>query len=167
MILRSRPLKIAALGIALAGVAAAIFWWRFAGPLGSRATGLLRQYDTVTLQRGQQIYQAQCAVCHGASLEGQANWRERGTDGRLPAPPHDESGHTWHHPDDVLIRITKEGTEKAIGLPDYASNMPPFGDSLSDADIVAVLSWIKSRWPSDLQARHDAINRQSNRQSQR
>ncbi|UCU97170.1 cytochrome c [Hydrogenophaga taeniospiralis] len=119
------------------------------------------------LKRGQQIYQMRCASCHGANLEGQANWRERGPDGRLPAPPHDESGHTWHHPDDVLIRLTKEGVAKAAGLTDYVSNMPPFGDSLSDADIVAVLSWIKSRWSQNIRAHHDDINRQANQSSQR
>ena len=119
------------------------------------------------LQRGAQVYQAQCASCHGANLEGQANWRERGADGRLPAPPHDESGHTWHHPDDVLIGITKDGVAKAVGIPDYATHMPAFGDALSDADIVAVLSWIKSQWSSDVQAHHNEINRQSRQSPQR
>lgn len=119
------------------------------------------------LKRGEQIYQARCASCHGAKLEGQANWRERGIDGRLPAPPHDQNGHTWHHPDDVLIRLTKEGVARAAGLTDYASNMPAFGDSLSDADIVAVLSWIKSRWSPEIQTHHDEINRQASKQYQR
>lgn len=167
MILRSRSLRVAAAGLALAGVAAAFFWWRFADPFGSNPAGLFRLDDAALLQRGAQIYQAQCASCHGANLEGQANWRERGADGRLPAPPHDETGHTWHHPDDVLIRLTKEGVAKAAGLADYASNMPAFGDTLSDADIVAVLSWIKSRWPSDTQAHHNGINRQASQTSSR
>ena len=167
MNLRSHPLRVAAAGIALAGMAAAFFSWRFADPFGSRPPGVLRLDDAAMLQRGAQIYLAQCASCHGANLEGQANWRERSADGRLPAPPHDESGHTWHHPDDVLIRLTKEGVAKAAGLTDYASNMPAFGDALSDADTVAVLSSIKSRWPSDIQAKHNAINRQASQPSQR
>ena len=119
------------------------------------------------LKQGALIYQTRCASCHGVHLEGQANWRERGADGRMPAPPHDSSGHTWHHPDDVLIRITKEGVAKAVGLPDYATNMPAFGDSLSDADIVAVLSWIKSQWTPETQRHHDDINRQAQQQSPR
>ncbi|MBE0589178.1 MAG: cytochrome C [Betaproteobacteria bacterium HGW-Betaproteobacteria-9] len=148
-------------------MAAAFVGWRFVDPFGSNPTGVLRPDDAALVQRGAQIYQAQCASCHGANLEGQANWRERGADGRLPAPPHDETGHTWHHPDEVLIRLTQEGVAKAAGLPDYASNMPAFGDSLSDADTVAVLSWIKSRWPSDIQAHHNEINRQANQASLR
>ncbi|MBU4184472.1 MAG: cytochrome c [Hydrogenophaga sp.] len=119
------------------------------------------------LKQGALIYQARCASCHGVKLEGQANWRERGTDGRLPAPPHDESGHTWHHPDDVLIQITKVGVAKAVDMPDYATNMPAFGDSLSDADIVAVLSWIKSQWSQETRRHHDDINRQAVLRSQR
>lgn len=148
-------------------MAVAFFWWRFADPFGSKPPGVFRLDDAAMLQRGEQIYRARCASCHGANLEGQANWRERGADGRLPAPPHDESGHTWHHPDEVLIRLTKEGVAKAAGLTDYASNMPAFGDALSDADTVAVLSWIKSRWPSAIQAHHNAINRQASQTSQR
>lgn len=167
MILRSPSLRWAAAGLALAGMAAAFFWWQFADPFGSTSPGVLHIDDAVMLKRGEQLYQARCASCHGANLEGQANWRERGPDGRLPAPPHDESGHTWHHPDDVLIGITKDGVAKAAGLTDYATNMPAFGDSLNDADIVAVLSWIKSRWSPETRSHHDDINRQASQRSQR
>jgi len=59
----------------------------------------------VALGRG--VYAAQCARCHGANLEGQPNWQERQANGMMPAPPHDPSGHTWHHPDAALFGITK------------------------------------------------------------
>jgi mono/diheme cytochrome c family protein len=65
--------------------------------------------------------------------------------GRLPAPPHDASGHTWHHPDGVLFRIVKQGIEAVGG--GYESDMPGFGDILSDAEIAAALAYIKSTWP--------------------
>lgn len=58
---------------------------------------------------GSTVYVQQCAACHGANLEGQPNWRKRKPDGRLPAPPHDATGHTWEHSDEVLFRVTKEG----------------------------------------------------------
>ncbi|MDO9253753.1 MAG: c-type cytochrome [Hydrogenophaga sp.] len=134
--------------------------------LAAPPTALLRTDDAQMLEQGRKVYVAQCASCHGINREGQANWRERGADGRLPAPPHDETGHTWHHPDELLFRITKEGVAQAAGLQDYESNMPTYGATLSDADIVAVLSWIKSQWPADIQATHDGINRQA-RESQR
>jgi len=113
------------------------------------------------LAQGQRVYVAHCAACHGAQLEGQPNWRERGPDGRLPAPPHDASGHTWHHPDEVLIRITREGVAQVAQLKDYVSAMPVYEGVLSDDDIVAVLSWIKSQWPAEIRAKHDQINQQA------
>ena len=55
--------------------------------------------DAQVLATGKAVYERHCAACHGANLEGQPNWRSRDPSGRLPAPPHDASGHTWHHPD--------------------------------------------------------------------
>jgi mono/diheme cytochrome c family protein len=163
----SRPVRWAAAFLALGGMVAVLVWWWLPGQRHDVAAGRLRPDDAQVVQRGAQVYLARCASCHGATLEGQPNWRERGADGRLPAPPHDESGHTWHHADDVLIALTKEGVARAAGLPGYATNMPAFVDSLSDADIVAVLSWIKSRWSPETRAQHDAINQQAAKRSQR
>ncbi|WP_353937965.1 cytochrome c [uncultured Sulfitobacter sp.] len=61
---------------------------------------------------GQQLYADNCASCHGASLEGQPDWRRRLDTGRMPAPPHDDSGHTWHHSDRMLFQITKAPRQK-------------------------------------------------------
>lgn len=118
----------------------------------------LQPSDPEVLRLGQKVYVAHCAACHGSRLEGQPNWRDRDASGRLPAPPHDASGHTWHHPDEQLFALTKHGIAKAANLKDYPSNMPAFEGVLSDAEIVAVLSWIKAQWPADVQARHDRIN---------
>ncbi len=98
------------------------------------------------LARGQQLYLDNCASCHGAKLEGQPDWRRRLASGRMPAPPHDASGHTWHHPDRVLFEITKHGASAIVGG-DYASDMPGFADVLSNAEITLVLDYIKSTWP--------------------
>lgn len=114
--------------------------------------------DTVLVADGARIYREACASCHGADLEGQAAWQQRRADGRLPAPPHDPSGHTWHHPDAALFALTKYGPAAVINDPTYPTDMPGFADSLSDRDILAVLSYIKSTWPADIRARHDAIN---------
>jgi mono/diheme cytochrome c family protein len=96
--------------------------------------------------RGRAIYDAHCARCHGKNLEGQPDWQTRLPSGRLPAPPHDARGHTWHHPDKVLIGITKHGLKPYAGE-DYESDMPAFADTLSDEDIAAVIGFIKSKWP--------------------
>ncbi|MGV6889604.1 c-type cytochrome [Rhodophyticola sp. SM2404] len=107
---------------------------------------------------GSRIYDENCASCHGANLEGQPDWRARDADGRLPAPPHDESGHTWHHDSEALFALTKYGIAAVINNPDYPSNMPAYEGILSDDDIIAVLSYIKSTWPDDIRAIHDEID---------
>ena len=141
--------------VTLALVGAALWAWYDSnrGP----AEIHLRPDDMRTVARGEVIYQEQCAVCHGTNLEGQPDWRERLPSGRLPAPPHDRTGHTWHHPDAQLFDITKRGPAAVVGG-GYESDMPGFADILSDDDIIAVLSYIKSTWPDEVRRRHDLIN---------
>lgn len=99
---------------------------------------------------GQEVYEEHCAVCHGASLEGQPDWRIRRADGRLPAPPHDASGHTWHHSDDELFAMIHDGIVPPLAPQGYQSDMPAFGDILSDDEIRAVLAYIQSKWPPEV-----------------
>ena len=92
---------------------------------------------------GQEVYAQNCASCHGANLEGQPDWKRRLENGRMPAPPHDESGHTWHHSDRLLIDIISNPTEYGL------SGMPGFGGILAESEIRAVLDYLKSTWGSD------------------
>jgi len=127
------------------------------GAWDERADLTLRPEHAEIVALGSRLYADHCASCHGANLEGEANWRTRLANGRMPAPPHDETGHTWHHPDADLFRITKYGTEELVGG-DYESDMAGYADALSDAQIIAVLSYIKSTWPEEIRAQHDQIN---------
>jgi mono/diheme cytochrome c family protein len=104
--------------------------------------------DPAQVALGQKLYAQHCAACHGAKLEGQPDWRRRLPNGRMPAPPHDESGHTWHHPDAVLFGLTKDGLVPPYAPRDYQSDMPAFGGTLSDEEIRAVLAYIKGHWKS-------------------
>jgi mono/diheme cytochrome c family protein len=99
-----------------------------------------------TLANGRAVYREHCASCHGANLEGQPDWQTPLPSGRLPAPPHDASGHTWHHSDRVLFEITKYGTAAVVGR-GYESDMPGFSPALADNHIREVLAFIKSTWP--------------------
>ena len=117
----------------------------------------LRANDPVLVEQGRSLYATHCASCHGENLEGQANWRTRGSDGKLPAPPHDETGHTWHHRDELLIALTLEGPKVVAGV-DYQTDMPAYAGVLSEAQVVAVLSYIKSRWPASVRDRHDRLH---------
>lgn len=134
--------------------------WAWASTGTDGVVTRLKANDLKVVQAGEMIYQKHCAACHGAQLEGQPNWRVRGTDGRLPAPPHDATGHTWHHADDLLFEITKYGAAVVIDDPGYQTNMPSYAGILSDTDIVAVLSFIKNTWPEEERQWQDEVNRQ-------
>lgn len=114
--------------------------------------------DQALVAEGKVVYLERCASCHGRELEGQPGWRQRLPDGGFPAPPHDEAGHTWHHPDTVLFAYTKLGGAAAAPA-DFKSNMPAFADILSDREIWTALAFVKSRWPEEILARQDRLNR--------
>lgn len=156
--MRLRSLALLALGI-LAAAGGTAYFLVFSGgqPASPHA---LQPDDPQVLEVGGRLYTQNCAACHGAKGEGQPNWRERSSDGLLPAPPHDASGHTWHHPDEQLFAITKQGLAKLIDQPDYRTAMPIYEGILSDDEIVAVLSWIKAQWPVEVRKHHDDINAQ-------
>ena len=118
----------------------------------------LQAEDLAVVLAGEKIYQTQCAACHGDQMQGQPDWRSRDESGMLPAPPHDKSGHTWHHADDLLFEITKYGPGVVIGDSSYQSKMPAYKEVLTDQDIVAVLSYIKHSWPDEERSWQNEVN---------
>ncbi|MBU3987775.1 MAG: c-type cytochrome, partial [Gammaproteobacteria bacterium] len=108
--------------------------------------------DALAVMEGEAIYRAECATCHGNKLEGQPEWRTPRPDGKLPAPPHDATGHTWHHPMELLLAITKLGMVPPHAPQGYVSDMPALGGKLSDRQIQRVLLYIESQWPPDIRA---------------
>jgi len=138
-----KKLIFGVVGVVIIG-AAAIFYstMRPSGP------AFIDPADQTLVMQGKVIYANNCAACHGASLQGQPNWRERMPSGKLPAPPHDKMGHTWHHPDSMLVDMVKNGLVPGKTAPaGYVSDMPAYRDILSDQEIIAVLAYIKSSWP--------------------
>lgn len=137
------------------GILAASFAFLVGAIIFARLSGersLADPENTSQVARGKPVYDRHCAACHGARLEGQPNWQDKLPSGRMPAPPHDALGHTWHHPDSVLFGITKHGLVPGkYAPPSYQSDMPAFGGQLSDEEIWAVLAYIKSSWPKDIQ----------------
>ena len=156
--MRSRILLGALSAAVVIIVASAIFL--LAPPDVDEGVVRLKPGDLKLVRLGADIYAQNCAACHGDGLKGERDWMDANPDGSLKAPPHDETGHTWHHQDDLLFRITKLGTAKAVGLENFNSNMPAFEGVLTDTEIIAVLSWIKAQWPQEIRERHDLINAQ-------
>jgi mono/diheme cytochrome c family protein len=152
---RSIVVVILVVGAVLVGV------WRLQRGR-DKAPGTVERQDRdpvwqAQVKLGAELYARHCSSCHGVSLEGQPNWKRRMPDGSFPAPPHDETGHTWHHPDSVLFTTTKFGGQ-ATAPPDYPSKMPAFSGVLSDDEIRAVLAFIKSRWPPEIRRLQEEIN---------
>jgi len=107
--------------------------------------------QTPTVDAGAALYAEHCAACHGARLEGAPDWQRRGPDGLFPAPPHDETGHTWHHGDGFLFAYTKRGGQAVLddlGVT-FESGMPGFDGILRDGEIEAILAFIRSTWPPE------------------
>ena len=131
--------------VVLAGAGAIAALAQQAASDGASVEVLGQVAEVETLQLGKELYAENCASCHGANLEGQPDWKRRLDNGRMPAPPHDASGHTWHHSDQDLLVIVRDGLGAIV--PGYESDMPAFGDTLTDEDIGAILAFIKSTWP--------------------
>ncbi len=104
--------------------------------------------DRNQIAAGRAIYVTHCASCHGPNAEGAPNWKTPDADFNFPPPPHDDTGHTWHHSDQVLFEITRDGFADPL-KPGSPKRMPPFGDKLNDADIRAVIAYFKSLWSRD------------------
>ena len=137
--------------VAAIGFGAAVVW---RAERGAEQPVQLRPDDAAVTALGQRVYAAQCAACHGAGLEGQPDWQIAGDNGVLPAPPHDETGHTWHHDDAMLTDYIRRGGQDVLDDMGVAmtSGMPSFGEILDDGDVAAILAFIKSRWPDRIRA---------------
>lgn len=130
----------------IAGVAAA--WGMLAPPAAAFF------HNVPDVEQGQKIYAERCASCHGSKLEGQPDWQSPKSDGTYPAPPHDQTGHTWHHDDAMLTDYVTRGgqvTLEEMGV-EFQSGMPAFGEQLAAAEIADVLAYIKSTWPDQIKA---------------
>ncbi|MEE4118774.1 MAG: cytochrome c [Paracoccaceae bacterium] len=153
--------RIATITVVAAAGVAGLAVWAVSGGQERRLGQLIPYEDAEAVALGETIYADHCAACHGVGLEGQvSDWRSRDAAGLLPAPPHDEAGHTWHHADALLIDITTRGTEAVVGG-GYRSNMIGFGDVLTGDEILAVLAYIKSTWPDEVIEIHNRINSDS------
>ena len=103
--------------------------------------------DAEQILLGKIVYQKNCSSCHKVNLAGVPQWKIRDDKGNLQAPPLNGQGHAWHHHDEMLFKIIKYGTESFVE--NYEGDMKAYKDKLSDAEIIAVLAYLKSYWPKD------------------
>ncbi|NNE88807.1 MAG: cytochrome c [Silicimonas sp.] len=112
-----------------------------------------RWYTATQASSGEGLFQAHCASCHGDRAQGLAeDWRKTDADGNYPPPPLNGSAHAWHHPMAVLQRTIVNGGAPVSGV------MPGFGETLSEAEVRAVIAYFQSLWADETYARWQEIN---------
>ena len=114
--------------------------------VSSNSSAAERWFNQAVVEHGAQLFQQNCAVCHGANAEGTSDWKKTDANGNYPPPPLNGSAHAWHHSIPQLARSIKEGGIKLGGV------MPPFADKLSDQDVLAVIAYFQSKWPDEIYA---------------
>jgi mono/diheme cytochrome c family protein len=149
---------IAALLLATVAAAGGVAAWRLDAQQHLFGAAAFADADDPRLvAQGAVLYGKNCALCHGANLEGQPNWQAPGANGRFPAPPQDQRGHSWMHADaELLHRIEASVYDEAP--PGYQSDMPAFKGVLSDREMIAILAFIKSHWPPGMRAYQAYLN---------
>lgn len=150
-----------ATGISVVVLSGALIGWQlkwFAGP-ASVVISDTRPKSAFTGQelRGQTLYYANCARCHGGPTGG----------AMMDYPPrHNSNGHTWHHPECALKQIIRDGGDRMTAAmemlaPPGAPKMLAFKDKLSDTEIDAVLAYIKTMWFSYQRDAQAAVTQES------
>jgi mono/diheme cytochrome c family protein len=104
--------------------------------------------DRALVTLGRHVYAARCASCHGRSLQGQPLWQLDDDDRARRAPALDATGHGWFRDDDDLFRMVAFGGASAASR----SAMPAFAGLLDERQILAVVAFVKARWPIGLRA---------------
>lgn len=102
-------------------------------------------------------YNRNCAHCHGYGGEGQhPNTIDRVVNaGYHTVPAHNDSGHTWQHPDQLIFETIKYGVQAptnfypmgAFGVDVDSPDAAMMG--LTDEEIFAVIDYIRLWWTDD------------------
>ena len=130
----------------VAAVAICLWLAGCSGAAAPTATPIARAEGAIApealLTRGAELYVANCRACHG----DQRGKRRRG------ASPHNEDGHTWHHPDAQLKEWVLNG-KSGLGL------MPRFKGTLTESDVDIILVYIKTWWTEEQRQSQADISR--------
>ena len=99
---------------------------------------------------GEKIYNKNCLSCHGPKGQGLAkDWKVKDENGNYPAPPLNGTAHTWHHsPEQLLYTINKGGVE-------MGGQMPAFEKRLTEEEKKALIEYMYSLWPKEIQQKYD------------
>jgi len=118
--------------------------------LAGCSSGEKEKTPELNVALGENVFNQNCLSCHGSKGRGLAkDWKVKDENGNYPAPPLNGTAHTWHHsPSDLLYTINKGGGE-------MGGQMPGFEERLSEEEKLALLDYIYSLWPSEIQTKYD------------
>ncbi|MCU7876492.1 MAG: cytochrome c [Candidatus Thiodiazotropha sp. (ex Lucinoma borealis)] len=119
-----------------------------------------RWYSQAQVERGDPLFQTNCASCHKPDASGTPNWRDLDADGKLPPPPLNGTAHAWHHPLSILHRTVRVG-----GVP-LGGTMPGFAETLNTEQINDILAWVQSHWSEEIYRIWHERNAQANKPMQ-
>lgn len=93
---------------------------------------------------GEINYNTYCAHCHGYDGEGQKAETVENTLslGMKTVPAHDATGHTWEHPDELLIQVILEGIDNPLNQ--YP--MSGWGYVLDEQDALDMIDYMRQWW---------------------
>ncbi len=115
--------------------------------------------DLGQVSRGREVFVQHCASCHGVDAQGASDWQQSDARGDLPAPPHDDTGHTWRHSDAQLSEIIRGGLRDQFNKTPELT-MPPFQiDQVSDQQITDAIAYFKSLWSTEHRQFQEEQNR--------
>jgi mono/diheme cytochrome c family protein len=118
---------------------------------------LLPVLDPTQVARGREVYLQHCTRCHGGNAEGAPHWQQPDAHGDMPAPPHNDTGHTWRHSDAQLAEIIRNGLRDPFNKTPELT-MPPFKGPLTNTQIADVIVYFKSLWSAEHRAFQEEQN---------
>lgn len=99
-----------------------------------------RWFTQAQVERGAEVFEGNCAGCHGSNAQGALSWKKPLKDGSYPPPPLNGTGHAWHHSLDTLMATINQG-----GAP-LGGKMPAFAGRLSTDDQKAAIAFFQNKW---------------------
>ncbi len=99
-----------------------------------------------TLEQGAELYQVNCAVCHGSSGLGDGPMKNALAGAGYASAPANltASGPTVAKPDGEVFLIITGGFARTYGLPEGAFVMPPFAKLLTEEERWTLISYLRT-----------------------
>lgn len=104
-----------------------------------------QHFDPAHIDRGAQLFEQHCSVCHGPRGQGHPDWQTP-SDRFAAAPPLDGTGNDWKRSRAELAATIKNGVQ----LKDGTEVMPRWRGRMSDQEVEDIVTWLQSLWAPEV-----------------